>query len=107
MHVPVLTAEVVEQLQPQGGGLFVDCTVGTGGHTRALLEAGATRVLGFDRDQEALSAARATLAAWRDRVDLVHADYRDLETVLNERGIRLGDGALGDLGMSSLQLDPE
>ncbi len=79
VHVPVLTAEVLRQLRPEPGGVFVDCTVGLGGHTRALLEAGATRVIGLDRDEEALAQARTTLSAFADRVDLVHADYRTLE----------------------------
>ena len=105
MHVPVLTAECLEQLQPDRGGLFVDCTVGLGGHTRALLEAGATRVIGLDRDLDALAAARAALAPWGAKVDLVHADYRAIADVLDRRGITLIDGALADLGVSSMQLD--
>ena len=62
-HVPVLTAEVLHYLQPGRGGLFVDCTVGLGGHARALLEAGATRVIGLDRDPAALAVARERLAS--------------------------------------------
>ena len=104
-HVPVMTAEVVDLLRPGMGGLFVDCTVGLGGHSRALLEAGAARVIGLDRDRAALSRAGDTLAPWRDRIELVHADYRALEAVLDERRIARVDGALADLGVSSLQLD--
>lgn len=104
-HVPVMTSEVVALLQPERGGLFVDCTVGLGGHSRALLEAGASRVLGLDRDADALAIARETLAAWGDRVELVHADYRDLPKVLDARGIGGVHGAVADLGVSSLQLD--
>jgi 16S rRNA (cytosine1402-N4)-methyltransferase len=104
-HVPVMAAEALEFLQPARGGLFVDCTVGLGGHTRALLEAGASRVIGLDRDLDALAIARDTLAPWHDRVELVHADYRALGGVLDERGISLVDGALADLGVSSLQFD--
>jgi 16S rRNA (cytosine1402-N4)-methyltransferase len=105
LHVPVMTREVVGLLHPDRGGLFVDCTVGVGGHSRALLEAGASRILGLDRDAEALAAARTTLAAWGDRVELVHADYRDLRRVLDDRRIAGIDGALADLGVSSLQLE--
>jgi 16S rRNA (cytosine1402-N4)-methyltransferase len=94
-------------LQPQHGGLFVDCTVGLGGHTRALLEGGATRVIGLDRDTAALAAARTTLSPWADRVDLIHADYRSLDEVLDRRSVESIDGALADLGVSSLQLDSE
>jgi 16S rRNA (cytosine1402-N4)-methyltransferase len=104
-HVPVLTADVLRHLQPERGGLFVDCTVGLGGHARALLEGGATRILGLDRDRDALAIARQTLAPWSDRVDLVHADYRSIDAVLDSQRIASIDGAMADLGVSSLQLD--
>ena len=104
-HVPVLTEEMLRHLQPERGGVFVDCTVGLGGHARALLESGASRVIGLDRDEDALALARATLSAWADRVDLVHADYRTIEDVLDQRGIQLVDGALADLGVSSMQFE--
>jgi 16S rRNA (cytosine1402-N4)-methyltransferase len=104
-HVPVMSAEVLEFLRPSHGGLFVDCTVGLGGHARALLEAGAARIIGLDRDRDALARARETLAPWTDRVELVHADYRTLDEVLDERRIPQIDGALADLGVSSLQFD--
>jgi 16S rRNA (cytosine1402-N4)-methyltransferase len=104
-HVPVLTADVLRHLRPERGGLFVDCTVGLGGHSRALLESGATRVIGLDRDRDALSAARIALAPWADRIELVHADYRALDEVLDARGVSLVDGALADLGVSSMQFD--
>jgi 16S rRNA (cytosine1402-N4)-methyltransferase len=106
-HVPVMPREVIEQLAPGRGGVFVDCTVGLGGHTRALLEAGATRVVGFDRDAEALMIARLALASYGDRVELVHADYRDLAAELDRRGVTEADGVLADLGVSSMQLDDE
>jgi 16S rRNA (cytosine1402-N4)-methyltransferase len=104
-HVPVMTAEVLQLLRPERGGLFVDCTVGLGGHSRALLEAGATRIIGLDRDLAALARARDTLAPWGDRVELVHADYRALDDVLDHRHIERIDGALADLGVSSMQFD--
>jgi 16S rRNA (cytosine1402-N4)-methyltransferase len=104
-HTPVLVREVVGHLRPGRGGIYADCTVGLGGHARALLEAGADRVVGLDRDQEALAHAAAALEPWRDRVDLVHADYRDLALVLDARGLARIDGVLADLGVSSLQLD--
>jgi 16S rRNA (cytosine1402-N4)-methyltransferase len=104
-HVPVLTAEALGLLRPERGGLFVDCTVGLGGHARAMLEAGATRLIGLDRDLDALAEARAALAPWAGSVELVHADYRTLDEVLDARGVRAIDGALADLGVSSLQFD--
>ena len=104
-HVPVMTAEALQFLRPERGGIFVDCTVGLGGHARALLEAGATRLIGLDRDRDALALARETLAPWSDRVELVHADYRSLADVLDSRNVDLVDGTLADLGVSSLQFD--
>ncbi len=107
LHEPVLRAETVELLEPAGRGLLVDCTVGTGGHAAALLEAGADRVVGLDRDAEVLPLARRRLAPWKDRVDLVHADYRGLDDVLDRLGVDRVDGALADLGCSSVQLEAE
>src|SRR5207302_5461771 len=91
IHAPVMTAEVLEQLAPERGGVFVDCTVGLGGHARALLEAGATRVIGLDRDADALEQARAALAPWNDRVELVQTDYRTLEETLDRLNVSLVD----------------
>jgi 16S rRNA (cytosine1402-N4)-methyltransferase len=106
-HEPVMVAETIEWLEPSRGGLFVDCTVGLGGHSRALLQAGASRLLGLDRDPDALRIAAAALSEWGDRVELVHADYRDLARILDERGISGMAGALADLGVSSMQFDEE
>jgi 16S rRNA (cytosine1402-N4)-methyltransferase len=100
-----MVAEVVEHLEPQRGGVFVDCTVGLGGHARALLEAGASRLIGLDRDPAAVAAARDALSGYGDRVEVVHADYRRIAVVLDERGVTKVDGVLADLGVSSMQLD--
>src|SRR5687767_5673107 len=107
LHEPVLTREVLEFLQPQKGGIFVDCTVGMGGHALAMLEAGAARVIGLDRDPAALAIAAQTLSGFAGRVDLVHSDYRAITSVLDARGIEQVDGALADMGMSSYQLEAE
>ena len=105
-HAPVMTAELVTLLEPSRGGLFVDCTVGAGGHARALLDAGAGRLLGIDRDGEALPIARETLRPFGDCVELVQADFRTFDAALDARGIKAIDGgALADLGVSSMQLD--
>jgi 16S rRNA (cytosine1402-N4)-methyltransferase len=100
-----MVAEVVEHLEPGRGGVFVDCTVGLGGHARALLEAGASRLIGLDRDPAAVAAARDALSGFGERVDVVHADYRRIAAVLDERGVAKVDGVLADLGVSSIQLD--
>jgi 16S rRNA (cytosine1402-N4)-methyltransferase len=107
LHVPVMPSEVLDALQPQRGGLFVDCTLGLGGHTRAMLDAGATRVIGLDRDGSALTVATTRLAAFGARVEFVHANYRQLGAVLDSRGVERVQGVLADLGVSSMQFDAE
>jgi 16S rRNA (cytosine1402-N4)-methyltransferase len=104
-HAPVMVAEALRWLEPARGGVFVDCTLGLGGHTRALLEAGASRVVAIDRDEEAIAMARERLEPWGDRVDTVHANYRDVAAALDARGLGVVDGLLADLGVSSMQLD--
>jgi len=91
-------------LAPERGGLFVDATVGAGGHAEAILERGPdARLLGLDRDAEALETARRRLARFGDRVELLEANFSDLEEVLANRPH--ADGILADLGVSSMQLD--
>src|SRR5262245_31165601 len=98
-------AEVLEHLAPPRAGVFVVCTVGLGGHARALLDAGASRLIGLDREPGALAEARVALSDFGDRVDLVHSDFRRLNSLLDEREVRGVDGVVVDLGVSSMQLD--
>ena len=94
----------MELLAPERGGFFVDATVGAGGHAAALLEAGpGIRLLGLDRDPDALALARQRLAEFGDRVELVRADFAELDAALEGRPA--ADGILADLGVSSMQLD--
>jgi 16S rRNA (cytosine1402-N4)-methyltransferase len=104
-HAPVMVAEALRWLEPARGGVFVDCTLGLGGHTAALLEGGASRVVAIDRDREAIAMARERLGGFGDRLEIAHADYRDLAAVLDARGLPAVDGVLADLGVSSMQLD--
>ena len=104
-HAPVMVAEALRWLEPARGGVFVDCTLGAGGHAAALLDAGATRVVGIDRDETALALARERLAGYGDRVETVHANYGALGAVLEARGLEVVDGLIADLGVSSMQLD--
>ena len=94
-------------LQPETGGTFVDCTLGLGGHARMLLEHGADRLIGIDRDLDAIAQARQALEPWIDRVTLVHGDYRRLDQLLDPFGVTAVTGVLADLGVSSMQLDAE
>jgi len=105
MHEPVLVAESIALLRPRPDGVYLDCTIGLGGHAAALFDAGAGRVIGIDRDQAALAASRERLAAVGDRLVLVHRDFRELDDVLKTLQIETIDGALVDLGVSSMQLD--
>ena len=105
-HRPVLLRETIELLQPEHGGLFVDGTLGLGGHSEAILEAsGDARVIGIDRDSEALRWATERLARFGERFQSVHADFRDIVRVLAELGADDVQGVLVDLGVSSLQFD--
>ena len=103
----MLLEEALQFLQPERGGVFVDCTLGLGGHTRALLERGATRVIGIDRDADALRLATERLQGFGDRLVPVHSDYRQIGEVLDAHGDPVVDGVLADLGISSLQLDAD
>jgi 16S rRNA (cytosine1402-N4)-methyltransferase len=100
-----MAVEVVSQMAPRSDGLYIDCTLGWAGHTLALLQAGAGRVIGLDRDPLALDASRVRLAPFGDRVVCVHSDYRALPDVLAARGVTAVDGVLADLGVSSMQID--
>jgi 16S rRNA (cytosine1402-N4)-methyltransferase len=103
-HLPVLVEESLEALAPERGGLFVDCTLGMGGHAAALLDRSPTaRLLGIDRDPEALERARRRLARHAARVELAEAPFSRLAEVLGSR--RVDGGIFADLGVSSWQLD--
>jgi 16S rRNA (cytosine1402-N4)-methyltransferase len=105
-HRPVLLEETLKFLAPERGGLFVDCTVGLGGHSEALLKTcGETRVLGIDRDPAALDYARRRLAPFGKRFHAVHANFHEIASVMRETGERDPAGILADLGVSSLQFD--
>jgi 16S rRNA (cytosine1402-N4)-methyltransferase len=107
VHVPVLLDEVLEILRPSGNGVFVDATVGGGGHTEALLRALGPegRVVGIDRDPEALVAATRRLQEFGSRFVPIHGNHADLQDLLSRAGVFAIDGVLADLGISSRQLD--
>ena len=105
-HRPVLLVEAVRLLAPERGGLFVDATLGLGGHSEAILEASAdARVLGIDRDREALRLASERLTRFGSRFRAAHANFRDIARVMREAGEPEASGVLADLGVSSLQFD--
>jgi len=107
VHVPVLLAETMDGLQPRPGGLYIDGTVGLGGHAAAILERSSPdgRLLAIDRDPQALEQARWRLAQFGDRVVLAQARFDALGKVASRYGFRSVQGILLDLGVSSLQLE--
>ena len=108
-HIPVMRDRIVALLAPalaRPGAVYVDCTLGLGGHAHALLEAAPdARLVGIDRDADALDVARERLAAFGDRVSLFQAVYDELPQVLEEAGAPHVQAILADLGLSSLQID--
>src|SRR6187551_2008176 len=105
-HRPVLLGETIEFLAPQRGGLFVDCTVGLGGHSEAILESSdATRVIGIDLDPEALRLASERLARFGGRFRTASGNFREIRAILDGLDESEAQGVLVDLGVSSLQFD--
>jgi 16S rRNA (cytosine1402-N4)-methyltransferase len=105
-HDPVMVAEILAVFEPMPDGVFVDATVGGGGHSRAILDAHAgVSVIGLDRDRDALDAAARSLAPYGDRVRLVHSAFERIGDVVAHLGCRETAGFLFDLGVSSPQLD--
>ncbi len=105
-HATVMRDEVVRAIAPRAGGVYVDATLGAGGHTVALLEAEPkARIVGLDRDPAAIAAAEERLAPVADRVMLVRATFSDIREQLDALGIARVDGVVADLGVSSPQLD--
>jgi 16S rRNA (cytosine1402-N4)-methyltransferase len=106
-HLPVMVDRTVELLRPRPDGVYLDATLGLGGHAERLLEASAPggRVIGADRDPAALALARERLAWAGERLVTVAASFADLAEAVAEAGVERVDGILYDLGVSSLQLD--
>lgn len=108
LHTSVLLSETIELLEPSRGGVFVDATLGLGGHTEAILAASEnTRVIGIDQDTEAITFAKARLARFGERFSVYHANFSEIADVLRAEKIEKVEGILADLGVSSLQLDSE
>ena len=103
-HISVLLSESIQALAPAPGKLIVDATLGGGGHTEALLQAGAS-VIGIDQDPEARLATAQRLASYGDRFQIVAGNFRDISSLLAQIGVTQVDGILADIGVSSHQLD--
>lgn len=106
-HIPVLYEEVLSYLAPERGSVFVDGTLGGGGHASMVLERlpGGSRLFGIDRDTAAIEAASTRLEPFKDRFTAIHGNFFNMKELLGARGIQSVDGILLDLGVSSHQLD--
>ncbi len=106
-HVPVLYRETLEALNLQDGGLYVDGTLGGAGHSTGILEASAPggKLIGIDKDMAAIGRCGERLAGYKDRITLVHDDFKNIRQILDRLNIEKIDGAVLDLGVSSFQLD--
>ncbi|HEY4510873.1 MAG TPA: 16S rRNA (cytosine(1402)-N(4))-methyltransferase RsmH [Candidatus Paceibacterota bacterium] len=105
VHTSVLTNEIVEFLNPRGGDVVLDATLGGGGHTEALLARPRVTVVGIDADEEAIARARGRLGRFGERVLFIHGNFRDVRLLLDAAGVESLSHALFDLGMSSDQLE--
>ncbi|MDK2786016.1 MAG: rRNA (cytosine1402-N4)-methyltransferase, partial [Thermotoga sp.] len=107
-HIPVMVREVIEYLKPEDEKIILDCTVGEGGHARAILEhCPGCKLIGIDVDSEVLQIAEKKLKDFSDRVSLFKASYRDADFLLKTLEIEKVDGILLDLGVSTYQLKGE
>jgi 16S rRNA (cytosine1402-N4)-methyltransferase len=108
LHTPVLAEEVITYLNCHGGGIFVDATIGEGGHTLEILQASRqNKVIGIDWDQEILERARERVSRYSDRVTLIHENFTHLPQVLRTLGVEEVDGFLFDVGVSSVHFMEE
>jgi 16S rRNA (cytosine1402-N4)-methyltransferase len=106
IHKSVLLAETLKVLKPETGEIFVDATLGLGGHAEKILaDFDSTRVFGIDQDAEAIAIARRRLKQFDDRIEIFHRNFSEIKQVLADAKVERVDGVLADLGVSSLQFD--
>ena len=99
-HIPVMLDEVLDALQPRAGAFYIDGTFGGGGYARAILEAADCRVLGIDRDPDAIARGKALVSHFGGRLTLAHGSFAEMDTLADE-----SDGVVLDIGVSSFQFD--
>ncbi len=101
--------EVIWWLNVREGGVYLDCTAGAGGHSRAILDEmrGKVRIIGIDRDEEALKIASQELREYKEQATLIKANFKELPQILKEENVGLVNGIIYDLGLSSMQLDSQ
>lgn len=104
-HDPVMAKEVIAALAPRAGGVYVDATFGAGGYSRAILDSAQCRVIGFDRDPNAIRDGAALKRVFEERLSLVERPFSEIAGGLADLNVDLVDGVVFDLGVSSMQLD--
>lgn len=109
VHIPVMSAQVLEYLNLQPGGLYIDGTIGTGGHAAQILSklSNKGKLIGIDRDAEALEICYERFSAFADQISLHHSSYHNLSKIMGINGPSRANGILLDLGISSLQINSE
>lgn len=107
VHIPIMLNEVIDSIITDKDGIYVDCTLGFGGHSQAILDNLSKKgtLIGIDRDHEAIQASGNRLAKYGDSFRAIHGNYKNIEGYLVDEGINLVDGILADLGISSYQID--
>ena len=102
-HLPVMIDEVIDSLMCRSGGVYIDCTLGGGGHGLEILKASSPdgKLIGIDRDMDAIEQSKKTFSNYVSRVSIVHSNYKRLKSLALERRIAGVDGILVDLGISS------
>ena len=104
-HIPVLLKEVMEQISPKNGGIYVDGTFGAGGYTRAALQAADCKVYAIDRDPDAIANGQSLAEKFNGRLKLLHGTFGKMKELLQDEGIEHVDGVMLDIGVSSMQID--
>jgi len=104
-HIPVLLKEVMEQISPKDGGIYVDGTFGAGGYSRAALQAADCKVYAIDRDPDAVANGQSLTEKFKGRLKLLHGTFGKMKELLNDEGVDHVDGVMLDIGVSSMQID--
>jgi len=107
LHTSVMVEEVLQYLNPKEGGIYVDCTLGTGGHSLAILKKtdGKARIIGIDWDEEAIEISSQRLREYEEKITVRRGNFAEVSRILKDEGIKTVDGFIYDLGLSSLQLE--
>lgn len=107
LHTSVMVEEVLQYLNPKEGGIYVDCTLGTGGHSLAILKKtdGKARIIGIDWDEEAIEISSQRLREYKEKITVRRGNFAEISKILKDEGIKTVDGFIYDLGLSSLQLE--